>query len=107
MLTRWVKAEIEARTRWTSKGIFVAHDMTTKLFYKTIFPAAIDKSVVVANALNAAGVSGLIAGGFQPKLFFQDLAYLALLRLACLMLISKANEYAYPRPLHLAEQPLV
>ena len=107
MLTRWVKAEIEARTRWTSKGIFVAHDMTTKLFYKTIFPAAINKSVVVVNALNAAGISGQISGRFQPKLFFQDLAHFALLQLACLMLISKANDYAYPRLLHLAEQLLV
>ncbi len=89
--------------RGATKGIFVAHDMTTKSFYKTIFPAAINGPVVLANVVNAAGVSGLIAGGFQPKSFFEDLAHLATLRLACLMLIGKANECTYPRPLHLAE----
>ena len=57
--------------RGATKGIFVAHDMTTKSFYKTIFPAAINGPVVVANAVNAAGVSGLIAGGFQPKSFLK------------------------------------
>ena len=35
------------------------------------FPAAINKSVVVANAVNVAGVSGLISGGFQPKSFLK------------------------------------
>ena len=79
VLTRWAQAVIEARTRWTSKGIFMAHDMITKSLYKTIFPAAINGPVVVANAVNMAGVSCLIASGFQPKSFFQDLAHLAML----------------------------
>ena len=100
VLTRWAQAVIEARTRWTSKGIFMAHDMITKSLYKTIFPAAINGPVVVANAVNVAGVSCLIASGFQPKSFFQDLAHLAMLRLACLMLVGKANECTFPRPLH-------
>jgi hypothetical protein len=57
--------------RGATKGIFVAHDMTTESFHKTIFPAAINGPVVVANAVNVAGVSGLISGGFQPKSFLK------------------------------------
>ena len=42
-----------------------------EIVLQTIFPAAINGPVVVANAVNAAGVSGLIAGGFQPKSFLK------------------------------------
>jgi hippurate hydrolase len=102
-LTPEINNVIETRMRQIVDGVCLAHGVQGRVRYNTIFPAVINDSVAVQNAVAAAAQIGAVDGTCEPKLFSEDFAHFAKARPGCFMLMGNGVEGCHARPLHSAD----
>ncbi len=105
-LTPEINAQIESRMRQIVDGICMAHGVSGKVSYDTIFPATINAAAASQSAAQAARVvAGVDAvdGACEPKLFSEDFAHMAAANTGCYMLMGNGTDGPHARPLHSAD----
>lgn len=102
-LTPDTNATIETSMRQIVDGICLAHGVTGKTTYDTIFPPTINNASATRAAVRCAESlvgAEMVDGDCAPKLFSEDFAHFAAARPGCFVLMGNGRTGAGSRPLH-------
>jgi amidohydrolase len=104
-LTPEINELIENRMRSIVDGICMAHGVTAKLSYDTIYPPTIngrEEAAAAAQAALALAGPDQVDGNCPAKLFSEDFAHLAAARPGCFVLMGNGTDGPHGYPLHSA-----
>ncbi len=105
-LTPEIAHQIEAKMRNIVEGICLAHEVTGKTQFDTIFPAIINSSAQAHSASEAArklAGKNNVDGDSEPKLFSEDFAHMAAAKPGCFILMGNGTAGSNAKPLHSAD----
>ncbi|MEM7428189.1 MAG: M20 aminoacylase family protein [Pseudomonadota bacterium] len=105
-LNRDVNARIEERMRQIVEGICLAHGVTGKVSYDTVFEVTVNAELQTERAGEAANTvtgGGNVEMDREPILGSEDFAHMALARPGCFIFTGNGTDGSHGQPLHSAD----